>query len=135
MTPIRPLALTMLSAVVVASPATAADVPPARSIQVTVFGDDPCPRGQGDEIVVCARRPDNERYRIPKELRKKAEEQRRSETAWGARVAGLEDAQRSTRPGSCSPVGSWGQTGCWQKMISQWYAERRAIQAEKDSAP
>src|SRR5690606_1854829 len=37
--------------------------------QVFVYGDDPCPPSEGDEIVVCARLPDNDRYRIPKELR------------------------------------------------------------------
>ena len=33
---------------------------------VTVFGTDPCPKSTDpDEIVVCTRRPDEDRYRIP----------------------------------------------------------------------
>lgn len=133
MTTIRSLVLPAMLLLLPASAALAADAPPSRTIRVTVFGDDPCPRGQGNDIVVCARRPDNERYRIPKELRRRAEQERRTETAWGTRVQGLEDAQRSTRPGSCSPVGTWGQSGCWQQMIRQWYAERRQMKAEQES--
>ena len=37
--------------------------------QVIVYGDDPCPPNTGDEIMVCARLPDRDRYRIPEELR------------------------------------------------------------------
>ena len=69
-------------------------------------------------------------YRIPKELRHKDDDP--SEVSWASRVAGLEDAQRFTRPDSCSPVGSWGQTGCFAQMIQQWRAARR--QAKSDSA-
>ena len=36
-----------------------------RVSRVVVYGRDACPRGSGDEIVVCGRRPENERYRIP----------------------------------------------------------------------
>jgi hypothetical protein len=107
-------------------PAAAAAQAPGRTMEVVVYGSDPCPdRGTAsDEIVVCARRPENERYRIPKELRHKGDAL--SETAWGARVAGLEDESRVSMPGSCSAVGSYGQTGCYQQMLSQWYAARRA---------
>lgn len=111
----------------------AADAAGGRTINLIVYGNDPCPKSDGDEIVVCGRRPENERYRIPKELRKK--EDRPSEVSWASRVAGLEDAQRFTRPDSCSPVGTWGLTGCWQQMMSNWHAERRQIQSEAASIP
>jgi hypothetical protein len=113
--------------------ARAADVPPSRTINLIVYGSDPCPRGSDDEIVVCAHRSENERYRIPKELRKKEEQP--SEVSWASRVATLEDAQRSTRPDSCSPVGSWGQTGCFQQMLNQWYAARRQAQSDAANIP
>ena len=103
-----------------------------RRVTVTVYGNDPCPDVRaGDEIVVCARRPETERYRIPKELRGRGE--RPSETAWGSRVAGLEDASRPSMPGSCSPVGTYGQSGCRQQSLRDWYAERRAARRQKDS--
>lgn len=97
-----------------------------RTMTVTVYGNDPCPdtSTSSNEIVVCARRPENDRYRIPKELRNRGD--RPSETAWGSRVSGLEEASRQILPGSCSTVGSYGQTGCRQKMLSDWYAARRA---------
>jgi hypothetical protein len=37
---------------------------------LVIFGKDKCPTDStGNEIVVCSRRPEAERYRIPKELR------------------------------------------------------------------
>jgi hypothetical protein len=104
-----------------------------RTVSVTVYGSDPCPRGGDGEIVVCGRRPDNERYRIPKELRKR--EQKPSETSWASRVAGLEEAGRASMPGSCSPVGSWGQSGCFQQMIRQWGAARAAARSQAANVP
>ena len=98
--------------------------PPERSVTAIVYGDDPCPVAKDEEeIVVCARRPDSERYRIPKELRSAGDPL--SETAWGARADTLDDASRSTLPGSCSPVGTYGQSGCRQQMLDAWYEERR----------
>jgi hypothetical protein len=98
---------------------------PAREVRVDVYGDDPCPDASDpEEIVVCGRQPEEERYRIPQELRRNPEARR--ESSWGARAMDLEDAQRFTRPNGCSPVGSNGQTGCNQELIRQWYAERRA---------
>jgi hypothetical protein len=107
-----------------ASGAAVAAEPPHRTATVTVYGDDPCPKAQGDDIVVCARKPERERYRIPKELRHEGEDL--SEQSWGARTEALEEANRATLPGGCSTVGSYGQTGCTQQMLRQWYAARRA---------
>jgi hypothetical protein len=106
---------------------------PQRVVNVTVYGSDPCPKGSGGEIVVCGHRPDNERYRIPKELRKR--DQHLSETSWAARERGLEEASRASMPGSCSPVGMWGQSGCTQQMLRQWYAARSAARSEAASHP
>lgn len=106
-----------------AAPASAQDAPPPRESQLTVYGDDPCPRSTDEEIVVCHRRPEEERYRIPAPLRRST---RNSEQAWTSRVEGLEDASRDARPGSCSTVGSFGQSGCTQALIRQWYEARRA---------
>jgi hypothetical protein len=115
--------------------ADAADVPGKRTLSIIVYGDDPCPQADTDEIVVCGRRPDNERYRIPKELRKKEANDTLSETSWASRVGSLEDAQRSTRPDSCSASGSWGQTGCFQQMLHQWYEDRQQLRSEAANVP
>ena len=36
---------------------------------VIIYGDDECPESTDDQIVVCARKAENERYRIPENLR------------------------------------------------------------------
>ena len=102
--------------------------PPDRVvINLTVYGDDPCPQGKGDEIVVCARRPQAERYRIPKKLREKPAVA--GGPGWGSQVATMEQVQRQTLPNSCSAIGSNGFTGCTAKMLEQWFAERRMQQS------
>jgi hypothetical protein len=106
---------------------------PKKVVNVTVYGSDTCPKGSAGEVVVCGHRPDNERYRIPKELRKR--EQQPSETSWASRARGLEEASRPSMPGSCSAVGSWGQTGCFQQMIRQWAAARSAARSEAANQP
>lgn len=95
---------------------------PEREARLIVYGDDPCPSSSDDEIVVCARRPEDERYRIPARLRRGEP----LETSWASRVEALDDAARDMRPNSCSPVGSFGQSGCTQQLIRQWQADRRA---------
>jgi hypothetical protein len=107
--------------------------PPARQETLVVYGDDPCPVAEDeDEIVVCARRPEEERYRIPAPLRRG---DRPSETAWSSQLEALEDAQRDSRPNSCSVVGSFGQSGCMQQMLRRWHAERRADARAREREP
>lgn len=118
----RAAALALMLLPLLPVPAIAADKP-ERITNLIVYGDDPCPQGEGDEIVVCARRPESERYRIPKKLREKPEVS--GGPGWGSQVANMEDAQRYTRPGSCSPVGANGQSGCTAAMLRQWFAEKR----------
>lgn len=100
-----------------------------RTRSVQVYGDDPCPRSSQDEIVVCGREPETERYRIPKRLRSARETV--PERAWSSRVETLDAVSRAARPNGCSPVGSGGQTGCFARYRDQWRAERRFLQAEE----
>ena len=104
-----------------------AEALPERVETVTVYGDDPCPKAQGDDILVCGRKPETERYRIPKELRRSRDQRRGA--AWATRTAEMEEATRFTRPNSCSVVGSWGQTGCLEAAIRNWIAARREMKA------
>lgn len=97
--------------------------------QLIVYGDDPCPKGKDDsEIVVCARRPEAERYRIPKKLREKPAVA--GGPGWGSQVATMEQVQRQTLPGSCSVIGSNGFTGCAAQRLQQWFAERRMLESK-----
>lgn len=105
--------------------AAAQDDRPTRRIHLTVYGEDRCPRPSGsDEIVVCARRPEAERYRIPPQLRERRD--RPTELSWQVHNEALEAAAREGRPDGCSVIGSGGQTGCTAAMIRQWLAERRS---------
>lgn len=125
--------LSIAAAIPVVAPASAAaeDVP-ARQSTLVVYGNDPCPTsGADNEVVVCARRPEEERYRIPRRLR----ERQPLETSWASRAGALDEENRQMRPNSCSVVGSNGFTGCTSQMIRQWYAERRARRAEEANIP
>ena len=104
--------------------------PPERVISIMVYGNDPCPRSSGDEIVVCARQPESERFRIPKRFRDKKQEA--AGRSWGDRAATLEYVAGAGTPNSCSVVGSGGQTGCMQQFLRQAREERR--QARSDAA-
>ena len=107
--------------------------PPERVIALVVYGDDPCPVESGDAIVVCARKPENERYRIPKTLREKKAVT--GSQGWASRVATMEGKGRQLLPNSCSAIGSNGQTGCTQAMLRQWFEERRLANEEATDIP
>lgn len=131
----RSLAVIMLALLAAAPPALAKDESqPQVTRTATVFGDDPCPTAGPNEIVVCGRLPENERYRIPKAFRQKPREDSGPGASWTSRVENLEATQRYTMPGSCTVHGSFGQTGCTQAMLRQWFLERRAA-AAADPAP
>jgi hypothetical protein len=92
--------------------------PPTRISTLVVYGDDPCPRSGDDEIVVCARQPESERYRIPSKLRKQEYNAAR-DGSWAGTAKVLEYVNRQGIPNSCNPVGSFGQSGCFQRFIEE----------------
>jgi hypothetical protein len=117
----------LLAAAPFASPAGAQEEAPAaagteRINQLIVYGDDPCPASTSEEITVCARKPEGERYRIPENLRDDPLD-RRNET-WTARATELQYVGRSGI-GSCSPTGPGGMIGCYDELVRQARAERR----------
>ncbi len=89
---------------------------------VIVYGNDRCPEAQGDDIVVCGRLDEGERYRIPEALRGDPNSPRRE--SWTQRVRALERVGR-TGTLSCSPVGLGGFTGCLNDLVEEAVAERR----------
>ena len=98
--------------------------------EIIVYGDDPCPRSTDSEVVVCARKPESERYRIPERFRESGPRQTRE--SWAARAKSFEYVGR-TGIQSCSAVGPGGHTGCLQNMIDRARAEARA--AEDEAVP
>lgn len=89
--------------------------------QLIIYGNDPCPRGQGDEIVVCAHRPEGDRYRIPSNLRSDPNDP--ANQAWARTAQSLEYVGRSGT-GSCSTTGPGGFTGCFAQMVREARADR-----------
>lgn len=133
-----PALLALFAAIAV--PALAQDMPkvsatpPERISQLTVYGDDPCPRSTGEEVIVCARIPESERYRVPKRFRGKAKTDQPA-MAWGAQSMVLENVSRQGLPGSCNTGGSNGQTGCFQQFLAQARAERAYDKAQAADVP
>src|ERR1044071_1284211 len=93
------------------APATAQAAP--NIAEIIVYGDDPCPRSTDDEVVVCARRPEADRYRIPEKYR--APGPRGSRQAWATKANEIQTVG-ATGINSCSPVGPAGYTGCLDQV-------------------
>ncbi|HMC91555.1 MAG TPA: hypothetical protein VKI45_03755 [Allosphingosinicella sp.] len=101
-----------------------------RIARVVIYGNDRCPRAStGEEIVICARRPESERYRIPKEIRDTERSDDPASTSWAERAQSLEYVGR-TGIQSCSTVGPGGFTGCWAQMVRTARGERAKTSAE-----
>lgn len=106
-----------------AADAGAADSGPDKVNAVIVYGNDPCPQSVGDEITVCARKDESERYRIPEPFRG-PDPNKVANQAWAERAKAFETVgQFGTN--SCSPIGGGGATGCMQKLINEAYAEKK----------
>ncbi|HLZ78779.1 MAG TPA: hypothetical protein VKQ09_05515 [Sphingomonas sp.] len=119
------------NAAATANPIATADASETKTINIVVYGNDACPTGKGDEIVVCAREPESERYRIPKRFRGK-KVQAAPGNSWNNKVRSTEDASRMAAglPDTCSAVGSGGQTGCFQHFQTQARLQRQQQKEE-----
>jgi hypothetical protein len=114
----------------VSMPARAQDSGDVKIAEIIVYGNDPCPRSTESEVVVCARKPESERYRIPERYRNSGPLQTRQ--SWAQKAKSFEYVGQ-TGIQSCSAVGPGGYTGCLQNMIDRAKAEAR--QANKEGAP
>ena len=120
-----PLALAGIAAAALAAPAAAQEAEPVpedvRINQLIIYGDEPCPASGDDEIVVCARKPESDRFRIPDNLRDNPIDPQRQ--SWAHRAIELSYVGRSG-VGSCSPTGPGGMMGCFNELVRQARAER-----------
>lgn len=103
------------------APASAQDAAGDKVNVIDVFGEDPCPASSDNEIVVCRRMDESERYRIPEALRQSSSPQNQS---WSNRVKSFETVG-NFGPLSCSTVGLGGELGCTAEMIAAAYEEKR----------
>jgi hypothetical protein len=116
------------AAALVAFPAAAQEASPqgagvedVRINQLIVYGDDVCPASTDTEIIICARKGEGERYRIPENLRDNQNDP--AGRSWADRALELQYVGRSGI-GSCSPVGSGGVIGCFNQLVTNARAER-----------
>lgn len=124
--------LILLTALALASPALAQTSlkPPAstdgtapREKLVIVYGTEACPRSSNpDEIIVCSRRPEEERYRIPQAVR--GDIGKPGAKGRGALVTEAAGGAGGSI-GSCTPVGPGGGTGCQQRLQDNYREEKR----------
>lgn len=124
-----------LMAVAVAIPMVQAPPALAQSGErvIIVYGDDACPTsGTGEEIVVCARKPETERYRIPEELR--SSNPSPASASWASRATSIEYVGRSGTD-SCSPSGAGGWTGCYADLMRKAREEKKASAAQRRAEP
>ena len=114
-----------------ASPTSASAQDAGNIAEIIVYGSDPCPRSTDDQVVVCARRPEAERYRIPKNMRQSGTPQEMQ--SWAVKSRSLETVG-STGINSCSPVGPAGYTGCLTQIIKEAKGERKQT-ADQQTPP
>ena len=118
----RLIAIAILAGAMALPHAAMAADPGEKVNQLIVYGNDPCPASTDNQITVCARKNESERYRIPEPLRD--DPNTTSKQAWTERVKAYETVG-ATGTNSCSPVGGTGATGCLSRLISAAYAERK----------
>lgn len=123
--------------VIVAGLAAVPLLTPAAQAQdgvLVIYGNDKCPTNDdGEEIVVCQRLDEAERFRIPQTLRQPSAPPQQTES-WSVRS---QDALTTGRTGvgSCSTVGAGGGIGCASRNISRGMAEARARREEQTNLP
>lgn len=101
---------------------------------LVIYGNDKCPTNEnGDEIVVCQRLDEAERFRIPRTLREQPGPPQKTES-WAVRSEQALEAG-ATGIGSCSTVGPGGQTGCFVRQARQAKAESRARREAEENLP
>ena len=121
--------LSVLALAAVAAPAAAQDAAGDRVRMEIVYGEDKVAPAQEGEIVVVARLPEADRYRIPEVLRFSDDP---ANMAWARRVERL-DMIGAFGTMSCSPAGLGGFTGCTQQLINAAAADKREGSAARFS--
>jgi hypothetical protein len=111
-------------------------MPAAAQVQdriVTIYGNDKCPASNGQEIVVCKRAPETERYRIPKDLR---ESEILPSSLGGQTVAAVNTTgQTAVQINSCSATGAGVAVGCLKKEADAWKADKDAQKKDEAGIP
>ena len=117
------------------APAPGADASTPRQRLVTVFGTEACPKPSSpDEVVVCARLPESEIYRIPERLRQ-AQNRQSVFTSNRALLLGDSSGGAGGSIGSCSAVGAGGMIGCNRNQVDAWANDRTNRMGYEEETP
>ncbi|HWU93946.1 MAG TPA: hypothetical protein VN029_00025 [Sphingomonas sp.] len=123
-----------LAAIPMLMPAAAHAQNAAQNGVLIIYGNDKCPtNSNGEEIVVCKRVDESERFRIPSTLREQGGPPQKTES-WAVRS---QDAVTAGNfgTGSCTSVGANGSTGCFVKRATAARAETRARRKAEQNLP
>lgn len=112
-----------------AVPATAQ----VRDRVVDVYGSEACPQSGGQEIVVCRRHMEGDRYRIPSDLRESSA--RPQALGSSALTAVNATGGTGTQVQSCNAIGAGTNAGCLKKEIDTARAEHKRDEQQGESIP
>ncbi|RYY24484.1 MAG: hypothetical protein EOP62_16665 [Sphingomonadales bacterium] len=125
--------LAALAAIPALAPAAQAQNASTNGV-LLIYGEDKCPTNtNGEEIVVCQRLDEAERFRIPKTLREQAGRPQANES-WAVRSQGALEAG-NVGTGSCTAVGVGGGTGCFVQQATAAKKERQAAKKAEENLP
>lgn len=113
-------ALAAALAAAAASPA-AAQSADEKINMVIAYSEAECPVAQPGEVVVCEILVEEDRYRIPSNLRYSTNPANQSLARQVDQIKYVGDFGAM----SCTPAGAGGFTGCTQKFVEAWAADRK----------
>lgn len=123
----------VMAALVAAPCLWAAPAMAQQSGVLLIYGKDKCPTNEnGEEIVICRRLDESERFRIPQDLREADVKPQRE--SWAVRS---QDALNTGEVGigSCSTVGPGGGTGCFGQQATQSRRENAKRKEDQENLP
>lgn len=113
--------------------------PPALAQQadriIDIYGNDRCPADKGQEIVVCRRHPETERYRIPQNLRESEAAPQSAGGNVGAVSAVASTGQTGVQINSCNAIGAGVNVGCTKQGLDAWKAAQRQQKKDENGIP
>ena len=120
------LASAALAAAALAAPAAAAAQSANEKINMVIaYSEAECPVAQPGEVVVCEILVEEERYRIPSNLRYSTDPANQSLARQVDQIKYVGDFGAM----SCEPAGAGGFTGCNQKFVEAWAKDRDEAEA------
>ncbi|MEI9927720.1 MAG: hypothetical protein WDN44_08455 [Sphingomonas sp.] len=124
-------ALIGIAPLAAAAPAAAQNA--AQNGILVIYGNDKCPTNtQGEEIVVCQRLDESERFRVPKTLRENAIAPQAE--SFAVRMNSVV-TDNPTGTGSCTAIGPGGSTGCFVKEATAARRETKAREKDQTDLP